>query len=121
MTPAIRIITGPFLCSGQDLVIADKNGKMHSKNLDHLPPLLRSQALHVPLPRNRKLPFIGIALTVLLHVVILTVVYIRSDKLPDPIFFPKLFPLDGKAIPGQTPAPGSPGAEPVRPQPSPGA
>jgi hypothetical protein len=98
ITPDDRTVTGPFLFARQDPVITDPNEKMQSKNVDHLPPLLRSQALHTRLPRDRKLPYVGIAVTVLLHVAILAFLYVNRGKMPENVFFPKLFPLDEKAM-----------------------
>lgn len=72
---------------------------MQSKNVDHLPPLLRSQALHTRLPRNRRLPYIGIAATVLIHLLVLALLYVNRGAMPESVFFPKLFPLDEKAMP----------------------
>lgn len=115
MRPDNRIITGPFLCARQNHAIADKTGNMQSKNVDHLPPLLRSQALHTRLPRNRRLPFIGIALTVLLHVVILAFLYVNRGKMPDSVFFPKLFPLDEKVMPRHAAEPAAPDTRPAVP------
>lgn len=81
---------------------------------DHLPPLLRSQAMHTPLPRNRKLPLIGIAFTIALHLLVVGVIYLRSDDAPEKVFFLKLLPLDesqfpqNAAPPPATPAPATP-------------
>lgn len=77
---------------------------MAVKNLDSLPPLLRSKALHKRLPRNRKLPVVGIAFTVLLHVVVVGAIYLKSDKAPDSIFFLKLLPLQEPGATGTDPA-----------------
>jgi hypothetical protein len=117
ITPDDRTVTSLFLLAAQDLVITDSTGKMHSKNVDHLPPLLRSQALHTRLPRNRKLPYIGIALTVLLHLAIVGFLYLNRGGMPESIFFPKLFPLDETKLPKHD-APATPA---VQPESKPGA
>ena len=93
----------------------DRTPKNPAKQWDHLPPLLRSQAQHTRLPRNRKLPVIGILFTIALHVVVVGIVYLRSDKAPDRVFFMKLLPLDENAMPAK-----APDAAPVQPEPASG-
>lgn len=83
---------------------------------DHLPPLLRSQAMHTPLPRNRRLPLIGIAFTIALHLLVVGVIYLRSDKAPEKVFFLKLLPLDESQFPqNAAPAAPSPASAPPAP------
>lgn len=96
--------------------IIDSNDKTQRKNIDHLPPLLRSQALHTRLPRNRRLPWVGITATVLIHLVILAVLYVNRGKMPESVFFPQLFPLDEKAMPHHDDA--MPEAAPQQPDPA---
>ena len=105
----------PFSLHWQGPIISSSNDKTQRKNIDHLPPLLRSQALHTRLPRNRRLPWVGIAATVLLHLVILAVLYVNRGKMPESVFFPKLFPLDEKAVPRHDDA----APEAAAPQPAP--
>jgi hypothetical protein len=110
-----------FLSANSGLrVTIDRTEKNPAKQWDHLPPILRSQAQHTRLPRNRKLPVIGIVFTIALHVVVVGVVYLRSDKAPDRVFFMKLLPLDEKAMPAKTPEPAPPAAAPVQPEPDSG-
>lgn len=79
-----------------------------------LPPEVQAQALHRPLPRNRRAMLIGALVTLLLHLLVVLPPWLRSRALtaPEVVFFVKLLPLPGIGPTGAAESGGGPGAGP---------
>jgi hypothetical protein len=63
--------------------------------LHNLPPEARLEAMHTKLPRSWRVPVIGLVITLVLHLVVATTVWLRSQSIEvaPTVFFVKLFPL----------------------------
>ncbi len=77
--------------------------------LRNLPPEALLRAMHKPLPRNWRRPMIAVAVTLLLHLVVVGTVWLRGREIEVPVnvFYVKQFPLE-KGPAQDAPVPESP-------------